>query len=385
MSVTEPVQQASLIRPALLPMRVMEVDFAWLTARRDEIARLGNMQSDPTPFQTVEWLQAWWNAFGQDYEPHILAVVAGDQLLGIAPLMMSRRRGWRVLEWLAAGRSDHAPLLLFPGQERAILTALERYLTEVPWRWDLLSLRTLQAEHHARVREGFHGSLLHEVDDVSPRALVTMSWDDFLASKTKKHRGNIRRLLREQEKGAISVQCETECTAALLDELADVEAHSWKARSGSLRMRGAGESFFRNALSAFSARSWLEIWTCRAHGRLLAHLITFRYCDRIYYYNGAYREDYTQYTGLSPGALLIAHALRSAHDRHMRSFDFLRGDEAYKALWINEPRSLYHVVLRADTWRGRFACLTQIRLRWWLRRSALARRVHVWIESRKTR
>lgn len=353
-----------------------EVDFDWLVTHATQVERLCALQTDPTPFHTPEWLRGWWDVFGDEFEPCIIAVWAGDELVALVPLMRKRGSWSAVYEWLGAGRSDHAPLLLRPGSEGDSIRALLEYLGRSSRRIDLLSLRTLQRNQVEWWTSLTGIDSAYAEEDVSPRVDIDTDWDGYLARKSKKHRGNIRRMLRDQEKDpALQIACVPTTSPELQAEIHDVEANSWKAKDGSLRMEGRGMQFYARFLSGFAHRGWLEVWTCRFGKALLAYLITFRYRDRIFYYNGAYRADYTRDTELAPGTLLIVNALKSAHDRGLRSFDFLRGDEPYKALWATDRRPQYHLLVRFGGWRGRLAS-SAVQMRWQLRRSTVARRLH---------
>ena len=349
-------------------LRVTEVGINWPTENSALVEQLCAVQDEPTPFHTWDWLGPWSEVFSDGVEPRIVAVWADDDLIALVPLMYQRRAWASTLEWLGAGRSDHAPLLVRPGFESAAMQTVLGYLQGTKRRTDLLSLRTLSGTQLKWCAELPASGIAHAEEDVSPRVDIDCDWDTYLGRKSKKHRGNIRRLLRDQERlPALHVACVPDATAALQEEIREVEAHSWKAKDGSLRMEGKGGEFYARFLSRFSERGWLEVWTARFDARLIAYLITFHYRQRIFYYNGAYRVDYQRYTELAPGTVLIANALKSAHDRGLRSFDFLRGDEPYKTLWATDRRPLHHALVPLGGWRGDVAG-TLLRARWRLRR-----------------
>lgn len=358
---------------------VEDVPFSWLAEHEKELAVLLAAQQEPTPFQTPPWLASWWEAYGQGCEAHILVIRRRGEIAGLMPLMVKRGKIFTVIEWLGSGRSDHCPLLLSPDSTDECLEQAISFLRRSAIGWSLLSLRTLQEAQCGRLT----GRLPPECyrvdrDDVSPRTAIRGSWEEYLGQKSKKHRGNIKRLLKQaRETPRLDVSCAREFSPALLDEIIEVERHSWKAREGSLRLEGRGRVFYESFLAKFSGQGQLELWLCRYDGLLLAYIITFRYQDIIFYYNGAYRSDYASFhADISPGSLLIACAVKDAHERGLKAFDFLRGDEPYKKLWINEDRRLYHVVVRARGWRGWLAEFLLIRLRWWLRRYPLAQTLH---------
>jgi CelD/BcsL family acetyltransferase involved in cellulose biosynthesis len=366
--------------------RIEEVAISWIEEHIAELDRLALAQADPTPFQSAAWILSWWRAFGSDYTPRILVARRNQELVGFAPLMLRRGRASGALEWLGTGRSDHAPLLLDPVCAAPVFAAFLAHLRQRGG-WSLLWLRTLQESHRSAISGVTAGTAgvgaIWQPDDVSPRIALSGSWDEFLAGKSSKHRSNLRRLLRQaNEIAQVQIECVSQYQPQLLREIEDVERHSWKADSGSLRLEGSGYGFYEAFLRAFSQRNALEVWCCRHEQRLVAYLITFVHAERVFYYNGAYRSDATNLgQGFSPGTALIASAVKSAHDRKLHSFDFLRGDEAYKALWKNEDRVLHQLVIPAPGVKGSLALLA-LRLRWKLREYSWAHRLRNWLAAR---
>jgi CelD/BcsL family acetyltransferase involved in cellulose biosynthesis len=366
---------------------VEEMPFGWLVESGPELRELLDSEVEPTPFQTAPWLASWWAAFGRRYDPHVLTVRRGGQLVAVLPLMRARDGKLPVLEWLGAGRSDHAPLLLRPDPGEGWFEAVLAHLRQTQIRWWLLSLRTLQDRQLREMAASLRsGSYRVAADDVSPRVAIHGSWADYLGEKSRKHRKNIKRLL-SQASDILGVEagCIRDFTPTLLAEITEVERRSWKAQSGSLRMEGAGERLYSEFLLRFSEMGQLEVWFCRFKGVLLAYLITFTLREAAFYYNGAFRSDYAAFhPDLTPGSLLIATALKNAHDRGLKAFDFLRGDEPYKRLWANEERPLHHLVVRAPGGAGLVAELGLVRLRWFLRRYAFAHRIRRALRPRGT-
>jgi CelD/BcsL family acetyltransferase involved in cellulose biosynthesis len=74
--------------------------------------------------------------------------------------------------------------------------------------------------------------------------------------------------------------------------------------------------------------------------RFRGESIAIAYClqDRIR--TALYITGYDPvWKSISPGTLLIAHALEDAANHRSVVFDFLRGDEPYKTLWGAAPTS----------------------------------------------
>jgi CelD/BcsL family acetyltransferase involved in cellulose biosynthesis len=64
---------------------------------------------------------------------------------------------------------------------------------------------------------------------------------------------------------------------------------------------------------------------------------------RVYFYLGGFDP---RFAALSPGALLLAHAIEEAAREGAAGFDFLRGGETYKYRWGARDTQVLHRRLR---------------------------------------
>lgn len=363
---------------------VEQVDLDWLNKNRNAIRSLALDQTEPTPFSTCAWLEAWWDIYSNDHEPVLLVVISNNKITGFFPFMRTRRaKLFDILEWFAAGRSDHSPMLLRRGSEAQTLAILAEYIKKQLDGWDALSLRTLQTSQKQLLEEYFlFDNRFSVTDDVTPALIITGSWDEHLKTKSKRHRGNIKRMIRQADGfDDLFIECVGKADKALVKEIVEVESKSWKASDGNLRLSGKGFNFYISMFNSLASDNMLELWLCRYRGKLVSYIITFRFAERVYYYNGAFLADYRELSipkSVSPGTILLLHALRSAHDRNILSFDFLRGDEPYKEEWCTSKPLLSQIVICKKGIKGKAVALLLFRIRWWLRRYPL---IH-WIRKR---
>src|SRR5688572_18154453 len=81
-----------------------------------------------TPFLTWSWLRSWWTHFGGAATLRLLVVRDRGELIGLAPMMLSRRglQQSPALEFLGLGGagSDYLDAIVRPGDERAVVDAL---------------------------------------------------------------------------------------------------------------------------------------------------------------------------------------------------------------------------------------------------------------------
>jgi hypothetical protein len=114
-----------------------------------------------------------------------------------------------------------------------------------------------------------------------------------------------------------------------------------QARSAAVGRRGFSEvhfDFYHEAAAGLLQSGVLRLYGWRIGERIVATLLGFEHHQRFYYYLGGFDPEFSR---LSPGSVIIAHAIEDAIRRGVHEFDFLRGDERYKYRWGARDRFNY--------------------------------------------
>jgi hypothetical protein len=329
-----------------------------------------------SPFHSWEWLATWWKHYGvANYRQRVgsaasateasgerrLSVLAiyddnctgesgGPQLIGVAPWYLDRTlvKG-NVLRWLGDGEvcTDHLSLICRPDDRTRVASEVAEALTTDWDDWDRIELGGIDADDDALV------TLFAQLQDrecvVSQREgdscwvlELPASWDDYLASISKSHRKQLRQL----ERRVIEAGRTEWHRVNTADELAAawpvlVDLH--QRRRISLGEPGCFASqsfqdFHREVAELLLARdqlriSWLELDSVPA-----AAEYHFADATTTYAYQGGVDPDRLQE---EPGRLSTILCLQRAIEEGNSRFDFLRGDEPYKAHWRAEPKATY--------------------------------------------
>src|SRR4051794_24952185 len=104
----------------------------------------------------------------------------------------------------------------------------------------------------------------------------------------------------------------------------------------------AVERFHRTAAPALVDAGILRLYRLRIGSRPAAALYSLTHRRRAYYYLSGFDPEYKN---VSPGTLIVGHAIEQAIDEGAEEFDFLRGRETYKYLWGAEDRPAYRRTL----------------------------------------
>lgn len=350
-------------------LRITEVtDSATLAEIRGDWDALVDRAPQATIYQTWAWNEAWWQVFGRDKKLLLLLVHQGSDLVGIGPFYVSRHLGTplRRLAFLGTGPSDFLTVIAADGYEEDVYRAVAQALVEHD-RYDLADLQQIPATDpfahwlmHATASKGstptvFNGRLVRvRPIEVCPQVELPETWDAYLRSLGKKMRTNIsyytRRALRELPEAFMGL-----CGEADLEEgmqaLFSLHQRRWRARMmpgcfSSARMR----RFHLEVARRFHQRGWLRLHVLKSAGRVLSALYCFSYRGRYYYYLGGFDPNLSRY---SLGTILTAAALQHAYEEGCRTFDFLRGKEAYKERWKPVEQVNYQcLVARNHNWRA---------------------------------
>jgi CelD/BcsL family acetyltransferase involved in cellulose biosynthesis len=157
-----------------------------------------------TPFQSWSWLYSWWESYGDDYELRLITVRDGTLLVGIIPLMLERRWGFRTLLFIGKEQEfGQLDLLARKGWEDKVCEAGMQALRQMMGSWHVLNLQALSPASAAwGIFERWNG----------PRTYTRIAYflfievkppDELPASLNRNHRQAVRRALRRAEEDGV--------------------------------------------------------------------------------------------------------------------------------------------------------------------------------------
>jgi CelD/BcsL family acetyltransferase involved in cellulose biosynthesis len=293
------------------------------------------------------WLQNWIGCH-PDYEPWALAIESDQGRLEAAALL-ALRHGSRVLEIVALGHgpSDQARL---PARDEAAAKALARLVAgrlrrlPGPWRLNLEQLPVDDAVAREIVR--LSRSAATVPGDSSPRIRIGVD-------------RTINRYVGRNTRGLVSNKSNRLRRAGFVPSFAQLTEHDeivrvlpemeWvrRQRDGMLlRISDLDDEhkacFWRSVVLAFALRDEAEVTTLRIDGELAAYCICFVDGSAYRYWDGRFAPKWSQF---SPGALVLHAAVcRTIADESFDEFDWMRGEERFKAGASNDVVPAQHLL-----------------------------------------
>jgi CelD/BcsL family acetyltransferase involved in cellulose biosynthesis len=341
----------------------------------DELAGLAahwNALARGVPFRSWCWLAAWWRHYGQPPRN------AGRRLFVLAVYVESHPGRREVVRFLGSGDvcSDYLSILALPGREQEVAVALADWLCgdspAADGDWTTLLLSGVDADDAVTRRfvsaiEARGSLVLREPAQNCWRIPLPVTWDEYLATLSRSHRKQLRRLQRRLfDTGRATlrlVRDDADLTQGL-SILADLHIR----RRQALGQRGRFASsqfaaFHRDAASQLLRQGNLRLAWLEVDGRPLAAEYQVTGNDVVYAYQSGIDPAALD---VEPGRLVMMATLRSAIEEGYRAFDLLRGDEPYKSHWRALPRPSMQVKIlpgRGADWlrRGAWAAGQQVR------------------------
>ena len=314
------------------------------------------------PFRSSTWLWHWWRHYGPQNDAEKLrtrlAVLCvfdeANSLIGIAPwrLDCSTTHG-RVLRPLGSGEvcSDYLSVLCHTAAQNAVVEALADYLVESALaddsnalRWDLLELTGVDAADGAVAglvdRLADSGATVHRRPGLNCwRLELPADWNAYVASLGK----NLRRDVRRLEKGLLDTDRVVLHSITRLDELPramDILVELHQRRREMLGEEGSFASvrflgFYQHVVPELLRHGQVQFQWLELDGKPVAAEYQLVGHGTLYAYQAGVDPESMKH---QPGKLITLAILRQAIERGYRAFDFLRGDEPYKARFGARPR-----------------------------------------------
>jgi CelD/BcsL family acetyltransferase involved in cellulose biosynthesis len=274
------------------------------------------------------WIDVWLHVFGAGAVTRLRTVRDGDEIIGIAPLMVE---DGSALFIGSTDVCDYLDFIVTPGREteffNVILNEIESSNIK---RFDLKHVRPDStvlaclaplAESRGCGVETVRENVSYEMD-------LPPSFDEFLESLSTKQRHEVRRKLRRlSEEGNIEYRSISESAdvPATMDTFFKMFVESRRDKSDFMTEKMA--SFFRLLADTMDRAGLLKLGVLELDGRPLSAIMCFDYQNCVYLYNSGYDPSYVS---LSAGLLSKVLAIKDSIEKGRERFDFLKGAEIYK-------------------------------------------------------
>lgn len=319
-----------------------------LASVRDDWVRLAERSGNI--FGTWEWADAWWRHLGNGQLALAVARRGDGEPVAILPLCVVRQRPLRLARFVGADPADELGPVCAPADRAVAASALKRHAAQTLGKSGLFLAERLWGDDRVAAQMG----LIPLRTTASPVLPVSgRSFEEFLASRSRQFRNQVRRLERK-------VAREHRLAYRLTQNVSEFESdmsvlmrlHEARWRQGrSAALSGQRAAFHLDFAKRALERGWLRLWTMELDDAPVAAWYGLRFGGTDFYYQAG-RDP--AFANLNVGFVLLCHTIRCAFEDGMREYRLGRGDESYKLRFAERDPGLETVPITAGA-GGRMA------------------------------
>lgn len=297
------------------------------------------------PTQSWNWLHAWWSIYASGKPLRIAVCREAGTVIGILPFYLDRVGPLTTLRLLGSGHvcSDYAGPLSREGRESDVIRAFFEFLANDPSR-EAREMRsaTLQLDGiFARESWIDEWDRCAEASEYrSRRRELESAWRVALPDRLDDVAPLVHKHVRRKFKKALSRIRSQEVQVRVAEEADIPQALQTLERLHTLRQRRKGNpgcfadprfgEFLNLAIPRLAAESRIQLVECLSEDKVFATKLQLLGANCVWMYQCGSDPDFER---LEPGHLLITASLGCSIDKGYRAFDFMRGNELYKAQW----------------------------------------------------
>ncbi|MBX3414806.1 MAG: GNAT family N-acetyltransferase [Pirellulales bacterium] len=311
---------------------------------------------DASFFQTLDWLLVYWKHYAGEQTLRVLVVSAGDETLGILPLVVrsepTRVGSLRVLTYpLHNWGTFFGPIGPHP---TATLMAGMEHVRRTPRDWDLVDLRWVNRDEvdHRRTPTALDLAELTSIEQHAEAvAMVEFdgTWDEYWMSRPGKWRSNLRRgekslaargtVRFERYRPAGTLAGEDDPRWDLYHACEEVAGQSWQgaAADGTTMSNEAVRAFLREAHVAAAHAGMLDMCVLFVDEAPVAFAYNYQCEGRVFGLRTGYVAGFE-----NAGTVLMQKMFADSFARRDVSLDLGAGYLDWKRPWLTKIVDSYH-------------------------------------------
>lgn len=320
-------------------------------------------------FLTWEWLSTWWKHFKEGRKLLILLVEDKDEILAIAPLMLSKYKlpifgTIKKVEFLGVRHSDYNNFIVVKKAAECLRLIID-YLMDTIADWDWIELKeipeTAENANYLEALFSYSPSNLKSkkrVCNICPYINLPNSFDLLMKGLSKNMRQNLNKYLRKlSEKHRVELKRYDEAGFSVKEAMElfiKLNEKRWasEGRPGSFKSKEPSfRHFHMDIAELFADKGWLGLYFLTADDEPVSTQYTFEYEHKMFYYLAGFDPQYSEY---SVGNLIMRFLLEKCITRGFKEYDMMRGDEPYKLLWTRTVRRNFEIKFVRERWHSRF-------------------------------
>lgn len=327
----------------------IETNFNKITSYHEKWNTLCAKNTTNTIFQTFEWNKVWWDVFGKENELYVIFAKDGNDLVGVAPLMVRSERKWnlkrRVITFIGDGASDYSDFVIYNGRSD-ILLALVKYILGRCDEWD--EIRLLNFPEHSKTIKIIYDVCnlknLNIIMDGNTHCPTLLIKDNIDYARKVSNKKSLRRhhkyFVRQGQYEVLHLADRLDINL-YLEAFFNQHINRWiGSKSPSLFEDKINKILFRQLTDELTKNKWIVFTVIKSKDVPIAFHFGFDYNNKFIWYKPSFEKSLSKY---SPGEVLLKELLEYAIESKKDEFDFTVGKEPFKLRFSNKIRHNYNL------------------------------------------
>lgn len=303
-----------------------------------------------TFFLTFEWIKNWWQCFGDDKHLYILTAKKNNNLVGIAPLMITKDKKVR---FIGTPLADYGDFIINESKEKnkeSVLSAFLEHLLKKNKQWKSIHLDEIQERSSTvpilRMLLSKHAAnkfLIHK--SIGCMALDFQKSNNKELAKLLKKRGIRRHIKFLHSHGNLifkKIENLDEAKKALNTFFEQHIAIWHKKKDPSMFLDERYKKLFEQLTEELLMSGKVIIWAIYLDNHPIAMQFGFEHNKSYITY--CQSQDLS-YAKQSPGTILYKHFIEEYRNKGLSIVDHSRGTEAYKHRFSNDSWKNMKVII----------------------------------------
>lgn len=321
-------------------------------------------------FLTFEWLSTWWKFFGAHYKLQVVLVYDEGELIGAAPLMISREYGFRRLKFMSTGIADYEDFIIAGAENvRSKVVGLIFSVLLKDKEWDIFRLQGIREDSPnfpyfqsfdntvSNLKNGHFELIRHQ--DGAFYVDTSGKVEEYLGTLRKRFLSDTRRLKARLFRLGNVHFCDRALELESISEVLGKHMSLQMTRRKSMGTKSmfsdpSVRSFFHDITGSFAKNGWLDLSCIEVNDTLAAVHLGYKYREHFFSYTLGLND---QYLGCGIGRLMFFHLIERCFQDSSRTFDFMLGGERYKSFFNPKIKNLHFMIVCPRTVRGASAYL----------------------------
>ncbi|MCB1825693.1 MAG: GNAT family N-acetyltransferase, partial [Candidatus Competibacteraceae bacterium] len=293
-----------------------------------------------TIFQTYEWFQSWWKVFGAHNQLLLIIVYENQELVGIAPLMITGRYPNRVIKFVSDGKADYCDFII-NREKKAILSVITKHIFSISHQWDSIALTNIP--EYSSTTKIFHetcsrysNKIFIKINTLCPTLIIQDNQEAIIKLLNKtilKRRFNF--FSKNGDLKFVNIT-DQELAQQYLEVFYKQHIKRWGFQNKtSLFLDSNNRKFYQELTQSLLEKQWLIFSMLEYNGKPIAFHFGFDYNSKIIWYKPSFDTDYFKH---SPGKVLLRFLIHHTLINNKSEFDFSIGDEPFKNEFTNKKR-----------------------------------------------